>query len=472
VNLQYPEESLAKFPVDSATANQCREAWSAGVEVASHIEVKACVGKGKRGAALAYQLNSLAEQPAGRTRYRSPVYRLAASLALVLDHEIVVALQRVLREVSDATVKWLCADIQNMIQAEDSDEDPFATKVLGGEFEGVEHVDQHDLVKINSFTILQSFFMGYFYAVFGALLDTDALLIPVVEGAWGFRSLDFLHLMAMNVSYTNRISEDDKQPATTTRTLSSNAILEIMSRLFLCHEISTSSMDSFSTFGTPIGLVQTRALLLRSLVMPCHKLSEIGRFILLDMDASGVPTNKVGIVISGTGDLRRNLFEEEYPLLNAMKAISGTADATSHIEADWDQDPESTLLCVRYQGRRLRTLNPSLAELFLLKTITVPPGQLGTKTAEHKIKTPVKMLNWSINDFFTRSPATVEEAGILTELRMNIDLASHPVLTRFIALFYGFDGTPVFHSSALEGLDEDSMKVKVMRKVWLSLFSA
>jgi hypothetical protein len=50
------------------------------------------------------------------------------------------------------------------------------------------------------------------------------------------------------------------------------------------------------------------------------------------------------------------------PMISQLTEASPVEDASVHIEADWDGNPEKMLLCARYRGRRFMALSPALAD--------------------------------------------------------------------------------------------------------------
>ncbi|KAK5651665.1 hypothetical protein OQA88_11840 [Cercophora sp. LCS_1] len=61
---------------------------------------------------------------------------------------------------------------------------------------------------------------------------------------------------------------------------------------------------------------------------------------------------------------RPNTWEGEGPLIVTELSFTGpTEDCTRHMEADWDKMPEHVLLCIRYKGRRIGSLNPGYADI-------------------------------------------------------------------------------------------------------------
>ena len=49
-------------------------------------------------------------------------------------------------------------------------------------------------------------------------------------------------------------------------------------------------------------------------------------------------------------------------MISQLTETSPVEDASVHIEADWNGNPERMLLCARYRGRRFMALSPALAD--------------------------------------------------------------------------------------------------------------
>ena len=99
----------------------------------------------------------------------------------------------------------------------------------------------------------------------------------------------------------------------------------------------------------------------------CYHPGEIGRFVLLDVDVSGVPRNIEGIVRSSTQEdfFRGSIIDhlDERHVISPFSEDSPPEDATLHIEADWDGDPDRLLMCVRYRGRQISSISPTVADV-------------------------------------------------------------------------------------------------------------
>ena len=149
-----------------------------------------------------------------------------------------------------------------------------------------------------------------------------------------------------------------------------------------------------------LGVVGKRALLVRSLLSPCKTIREVGRFALLDIDVSGIPTDLQGLIRPGIAEVVNFEYYDFSRLgITLLDNVteSPTEDVTFHIEADWDGDPDNMLMCVRYKGRRINTINPAVADVVFCASM-VPP--IPTPLPESEIT----FLEWSAQDCLNRRP--------------------------------------------------------------------
>ena len=129
------------------------------------------------------------------------------------------------------------------------------------------------------------------------------------------------------------------------------------------HGSSTDHQRAFSRDSWCVGVIGKRTLLIRSLLEPCRTRKDIGRFVLLDVDVSGIPRDKQGLVRPGVADALGFGFDPSSEGLTPDSITEApNEDVTVHIEADWDGDPDNMLLCVRYKGRRTFTINTAAAD--------------------------------------------------------------------------------------------------------------
>ena len=304
---------------------------------------------------------------------------LTSEHAFIINGELLQGLERVLKHESVATLEWL------LLQTMDS----FGT---GTEVWNIQLKDVH---KINAFTVFQAFFMGYYYEIFLGMVDTSSLQLNLVDGSWGFRSARFL--CNMRTFYNS----SDNRRGPKVLVLWREGVISILTNLlFSTNKIITRIKHAtYNKDNWCIGVTGKRALLVESLVSPCKSIKHIGSFILLDVDASGIPTDPQGLVRSGVSDKYM-----EYTLDTAQLGLHSSTrferdemdDVSFHIEADWEGDPDTILICARYRGRRIATLNPSVADLVYCSSVVRAVDDPVEQTSSN-------LIEWSINDCLNRN---------------------------------------------------------------------
>jgi hypothetical protein len=367
INLQCPEESLTTFPVDADTANRCRAAWLEGSRAAEYIVCRPIIPPAEliHHDDFKYIFYDTGHRP---DRTRTEIHQLASCHAFVANKELCKRLEQIFQHESSSVLTWLLEQTTTEMAPDAEAWELSRTK------EQIWNLEMRDQVKLNTFTVFQAFFMGYFYSVFLKLVDTSTLRVQTVDGAWGYRSPVFL----CNIRNVWVGSSYAQEPGV--RVLRRESVLSILSSLLLGKrkEITQIKSASFQRNNWCVGILEKRALLVRSILKPCRSIPEVGSFVMVDVDVSGIPSDIDGLVRPGTVTRPRfDSSEGNYTTSSTWDTISdcgsgdtgSVSDATFHIEADWDGNPEMMLLCVRYNGRRIDTINPANADMTFLKSL-------------------------------------------------------------------------------------------------------
>jgi hypothetical protein len=144
-------------------------------------------------------------------------------------------------------------------------------------------------------------------------------------------------------------------------------MLEIFASLLFSYNLNIS----FSGPGQYcLGIVKRRAVFANSLLSTCLVPKDIGKFKLIDVDASAVPRDMYG-VRPGHASGFQQYFDNLTPA-RRIREHGPPEDFTKHIEADWDGDGQRMSVCVRYKGRRLGTVNPCIADQSFLFAYVEP----------------------------------------------------------------------------------------------------
>ncbi|KAL2679072.1 hypothetical protein Neosp_009828 [[Neocosmospora] mangrovei] len=380
VPLEHPEEAVSVFPIGHGAQNQCRVAWKEGRKAAKVIrisvqgartngnmyqeyyqsargqrpwEVSGSLTARLEGSRLVYVLTD-SGTPVGRAS--DELYRLALDFGLISNQEIVTWLENCLGNTLSSVLSWLSTTTS-------SDEFHIGSDISDAEMTDTQRVD--------AFCIFQSFIMGYYYDIFGRLVDTSSLASQTVDGSWGFRSADFLRYMR---SHSLRTIPPDSPRV---RSFGQARLLPLLSMLFVGgHATGYDPERTEERFRNVdcLGIIGKRTLIANSLLGKCSSPQQVGCFTLLDVDVGGIPRDFNGLIKPG-------VLSSEVPLVDCLDdgyeefdipESSPPDDVTFHIEADWEANPDTVLLCVRYRGRRLAAISPIPAD-YLFCDAYVPP---------------------------------------------------------------------------------------------------
>ena len=380
VSLQQPEESCTKFPTDCRTSNRCRDAWIAGQKAAKYVACLPVVPEDHRD----YSFDDLQfvfyNRGLDPVRTRKGVGSLAEAHAFVMNNEVCQRLEAVLERESNETVEWL------LDQSTESFD--ITTQVHNPKFQ--------DIDRINAFTVFQAFFMGYYYSVMLRLVDVSPLQLQVVDGSWGYRNPRFLCDMR-----TLYLSPDaPREPGILL--LRREDIISILSTLLFSNPriITRLQRTSANRDNWCLGVIGKRALLARSLLNCCSTRREVASFVLLDIDVSGIPCDPQGLVRPGVRDDRFECYDDFDRLalqIPRNDPLALTEDVSFHIEADWDGNPETMLICVRYKGRRINTINPAIGDVIFCQSVVAPVSK------SLKLVSPTT-LQWTVQDCLNLRP--------------------------------------------------------------------
>jgi hypothetical protein len=345
VPIANPEEAMSAFPIKPEIANWCRQAWKSGRDCARFVHMEVCTPTKQDlfQKDVTYRILDLGSPS---ERVRSEIQHLAHLLGFKANQELCMALEQVFAREPQDTLSFLIQQLGNALPK---------TFVIG--LDGSVTMQSpgfigdsgfNDQRKVDAFTALQAFFMGYYYDVFlsNSFVDTSSLKVQTVDGAWSFRSVTLLKRMSQ---FAIRASTDG---------LRREQVLEILASLFFSYNVNVG-------FAGPgqycLGIMERRAVFANSLLSPCLLPEDIGKFKLIDVDASGVPRDMNGVVRPGHAFGFQPCFDNLTPA-RRIRESRPPEDFTKHIEADWDGDAQRMSICIRYKGRRLATVNPCMAD--------------------------------------------------------------------------------------------------------------
>ncbi|KAK5659877.1 hypothetical protein OQA88_13340 [Cercophora sp. LCS_1] len=247
-------------------------------------------------------------------------------------------------------------------------------------FTGISAPEMTDQNKIESFCLFQSFFMGYYYYIFRRVVHTSSLALQTVEGAWGFRSAQLLWRMRYNFLRGPASSAAVNNPQV--KIITRRNMFEILAMLFMGSSdniLETEKDQSGARFHPPgcMGIVGRRTLLINTLLGKCSSPRELAGFTLLDVDVGGIPRDHNGLIMSGENISSHGMTILDEPSLeretqNNLSEKGQDVDVTFSIEADWEGNPDTALICVRHKGRRVTTMSPTRTDLSFCKMFVSP----------------------------------------------------------------------------------------------------
>ena len=385
VSLVHPEESMSVFPISQDVAYRCRYAWKRGCHAAKAVRLHLTKKESDDELINSELRYAAVDRGEIYDRVDDGIFQLASAFGFVLNKELCDALQQVLGDEPAGIADWLL-------------EQTASTKSENS-LNALKSPIQASAENINAFTVFQAFFMGYYYDVCLCLVDTSKLELQIVDGAWGFRSLQFLVDMRAHGAKAARTKEG----------IPRRVMFELLCSM-LCSKRVT--VENVGRGRDCIGIVGKRTLLCNSLLNPCSRPDEVGQFVLLDIDVGSIPSDIHGLI-------RPGVPQQPHPTTLARSSMASMIetgpdkDCTRHIEADWDINPETALLCIRYKGRRLASLNVAEADAAFCWRYVKPVQEPCTSKASHDLPVSVDindLINGTLPDPSSR-PVFIQAYG-------------------------------------------------------------
>jgi hypothetical protein len=357
---------MSAFPISREVSNKVRNAWSEGVKAASGVRWQVdTIMTTNLSDDVMYESIDLGS-PMGRVR--GEIYALAKDHGICINTAYCDALSSVFERTDASLLVWLHEQsTRRDISYSDG-----------------QHITSHrmqDESRIEVFTVYQAFVFGYYYAVFLPLVDTSSLAIQTVSGSWGFRSAE-----AMDVVREHAVLNEPTREG-----------MQIILAALCFSQVK--SIPDQGMLSRCLGIIGKRALLVNSLVAASDSPQAVGRFTMLDVAVGHIPSDIDGLVRPGEPTLFCE--EEDFidPSIQNVRTVIPTApdvDFTKHIEPDWDGNPETVLLVMRYKGRRIATLSPALSDREICHTYIDP-------VEEPQLNQEVPLaIGFTIKDFLAR----------------------------------------------------------------------
>ena len=213
----------------------------------------------------------------------------------------------------------------------------------------------------DEFSALQMFILGYYYRLLRPLLDTSQLEMQEAFGSWGWcdiGSLKFLQSIVCKVFGFRNVRQ---------RFINRHDILKLLGYLFVSADI-----DQLNTvWKGAIGVTGKLMVVISTLLGATHQPDDFGKFCLLDIDPTCIPSSTAGVIVSRfpTWHTSKSLPSSPLVELDALPDFPASAgfreDFTIHIEPDWDRDAETCLIAYRHEGRIVNRLNPRQVDIML-----------------------------------------------------------------------------------------------------------
>lgn len=221
----------------------------------------------------------------------------------------------------------------------------------------------------------QSFLMGFYYAILIRLLDTSQLSVQQAFGSWGW----YDNHMFYKVSDILRESRIEK-----TRHFHKHGVMRLLALFFAGVE---EAQINLIVHGV-VGVIGKLSLLTASLLGDADSCEKTGKFFLVDVDPTCIPSTARGIVVSTPQWYGLKFVNDSKSTMDTQKIkevnLCGSGIVlTSHIEPDWDHDVQTCIVAFRYQGRLVRRISPTDCEYASLEDSPVSKGRgIGKAQAE------------------------------------------------------------------------------------------
>jgi hypothetical protein len=201
--------------------------------------------------------------------------------------------------------------------------------------------------------MLQSLVLGYWYGAMVQLVDTSRMVSTEAFGSWGWWDYEPLEVIA---------------------SLKRNPLIDADSPMDHENQIWRSHLLRAAAYllaGAPMELIQrvdnrTTGVIAKLCILSASMLGlstsriQAGKPYLLDIDGTCIP-NRQGIVLPGrTATSSKAVADEGFlqPLDHTIRLQGCAEDFTAHIEPDWDNDRQTSLICFRSKGRIVQRLSP------------------------------------------------------------------------------------------------------------------
>jgi hypothetical protein len=209
---------------------------------------------------------------------------------------------------------------------------------------------------------LQTFVLGYYYALLRPLVDSSFLSDQEAFGAWSWCDYEILDLVEGLGNQTPALR--GVSPAmSNTRNYWRYSIMKVIAYLFVGADVSQVSLLDHRTTG----VLSKLSLVTASMIGDVDTPEKAAMFYILDIDASCIPSTARGIVASGQqAPTLRRIGPGVCSDIKEVNLPWRDTDFTSHIEPDYEYDTQTSLVVFRDKGRLVHRLSPTRCDVSIV----------------------------------------------------------------------------------------------------------
>jgi hypothetical protein len=341
VPLESPQESVTLWPGTPQEAQRRRLVFGLGSQAASDLKLVACSSPfGDRDLDPAIAVEST--DPTLVDRIDDKIYRIAETCLLRTTYRAVCYLSELmdLWSISDPHERSaLLSQIENM---------------MGNRDTGYQYTRQHA-------SEFQIFLLGYYYCALSSVIDDAQLEVKEGFGSWTWEDIQVFVRVTELVK--SRVKRQDEKPGQKTQYWR----YQVMKLVAFLYAGTTLDQLDDVKHGTA-GVHGKISLVTPGLLGDVSSPGKISKFILLDVDATSIPSNGRGLIFPGKYD-KPSMQRFIKPALDLEMPFSAMLeqDFTSHIEPAWDYDSATCLVTYRHHGRLVHKANPLEMEAAVLE---------------------------------------------------------------------------------------------------------
>jgi hypothetical protein len=216
---------------------------------------------------------------------------------------------------------------------------------------------------------LQAFLLGFYYALLRPIVDCSRLSVQEVYGAWGYTTSRFLLAIRRMKCHAKTRPSPLRSPRVDGKEhcqfFKREAVLYLVAFLFAGVEPNSGVVSpghvrnmSITSATSTIGILSKISVLPRIMLGSNLERRHAAQLCLLDCDTSFIPCNTSGWVQEGMSShlILDDVDSESGSNLSGGELLrrlwsDNTSDFTPHLEPDWDNDVQCSMLVYRHRGR-------------------------------------------------------------------------------------------------------------------------